>query len=62
MTNIREPEWTNIFTFASYYWPIELTRVTKKMYTDACTHTSRHGNPLCNLFNFIVDNECFKVL
>ena len=26
MTNIREPEWTNILTFASYYWPIELTR------------------------------------
>ena len=27
MTNTREPEWTNILTFASYYWPIEkLTR------------------------------------
>ena len=26
MTNIREPEWTNILTFANYYWPIELTR------------------------------------
>jgi len=26
MTNIRGPEWTNILTFASYYWPIELTR------------------------------------
>ena len=26
MTNICEPEWTNILTFASYFWPIELTR------------------------------------